>query len=399
MKDIMKSNLWKYYLFNFLTEFTIFLPFIVYYFQELGFSLGQIAILQSVAAITVFIFEIPSGYIADRIGRKNSLIISSIIQLAGVIILFSSPNYFMLILSHICVGLSWAFVSGADSALIYDTLLFLKREKDYKKVEGKAKFFGEIAIILSAIVGSLIVIFGIKQTVLFTMISYALLVFVAFSLTDPPKKIEEKHTIYIEVDQLFNIVKKSLSNKKLLGLFLYSFIILAVSNTIFIIYQPYFRATTVPLVYFGYIFAAFSIFAALTALRAHYIEKKIGMYWSLLLMPLFLAGALIGASLVFMWLGFMFFFLRELVRGFIFPVLGDYTNKIADSSERATVLSIGSMFARLGLVIVSTTFGFLSDNYGLKIMLLITGLVLLLFTIIVPMLIKNKIGYHKQKKV
>jgi MFS family permease len=82
--------------------------------------------------------------------------------------------------------------------------------------------------------------------------------------------------------------------------------------------------------------------------------------------------------------------LRELVRGYIFPVLGDYTNKITDSSERATVLSIGSMFARLGLVIVSTTFGFLSDSYGLKIMLLAMGIILLIFTLIVPMFIKNR---------
>jgi MFS family permease len=202
----------------------------------------------------------------------------------------------MLILAHICLGLAMAFVSGADSALIYDTLLFLKREKDYKKVQGRAMFFGEIAIIFSAIIGSLIVVSGIRQTILFTMIGYSILVFVAFSLIEPPRKIREKHKIHLEIAQLFSIINKSLSNKKLLGLFLYSFIILAVSNTIFIIYQPYFRATSVPLIYYGYIFAAFSIFAALTSLKAHQIEQKLGVYWSLLLMPIFLACALIGAS-------------------------------------------------------------------------------------------------------
>lgn len=390
MDDVFKSNIWKYYLFYFLSEFTLFLPFIVYYFQELGFSLSKIAILFSITAITVFIFEIPSGYIADKIGRKKSLIISTILQLIGVIILFSSQNYLMLVIAQIFNGLAWAFVSGADSAFLYDTLILLKREKDYKKIEGKARFCSEIAVILSGILGSLIIALGIKQTILITLIGYTVLVFVTFSFKEPPRKISEKHKIHIEIKQMWFIIKKSVANKKLLGLFCYLFVMLGISNTIFIIYQPYFRATSLPLYYYGYIFAAFSIFTAIAALKAHYIENKIGVYWSLILMPLFLAFSLIGASLVFMWAGFMFFFMRELVRGYIFPLTNDYINKMVNSNERATVLSIGSMFSRIGLILISTTFGFFSDIQGLKIMLLFMGLILLLFTIIVPIFIKNK---------
>jgi MFS family permease len=385
----IRSNIWKYYVFNFLTQFTIFLPFIVYYFQELGFSLGQIAVLQGISAITVFIFEIPSGYVADKIGRKNSLIISVILQLLGVIILYSSHNYLMIVISHIFNGLAWAFVSGADSAFLYDSLLCLKQESEYKRVEGKARFFGEIAIIISAILGSLIVGFGIRQTILWTLIGYTILIFVTFSFTEPPRKKIKIHKIQENIFLLFSIFKKSIYNKKLLGLFCYSFIIFGISGTIFIMYQPYFRATALPLSYYGYIFAAFSIFAAFASLKAHYIERKIGVYWSLLLVPILLAGSIVGASLVFMWAGFMFFFLRELVRGYIYPVLADYNNKIISSNERATVLSIGSMFARLGLTIIAALFGFLSDTYGLKMMLLAIGLMLLVFTLIVPIFIKN----------
>jgi len=398
MDGHMMSNIWKYYAFKFLDEFTVFLPFIIFYFQVLGFSLGKIAILMSISAITTFIFEIPSGYVADRIGRKNSLIISTVLQLASVIFLFTSQDYLMFAVAHVFSGFANAFVSGADSALIYDSLLFLKREKEYKRIEGKARVFGELAVILSAILGSVIVIFGIRQTILVTMIGYTLLVFVTLSFKEPPRAVVERHKIHVELSQLFGIIKRSLHNKRLLGLFCYSFIVVGVSNLVFMIYQPYFRATEVHLSYYGYIFAALSIFAALASWKAHYVEQKIGVYWSLLLMPLFLVCSLIGGSLVFMWAGFMFFFLRELVRGYIFPVLGDYTNKITHSSERATVLSIGSMFSRIGFVVISTAFGFLSDSHGIKIMLLIVGVMLLIFTVMVPILIKKRyfeIGYEK----
>jgi len=389
-RSLLKANIWKYYLFNFLNEFTLFLPFIIYYFQQKGFSLGQIAVLQSITAITVFIFEIPSGYIADRIGRKNSILISMAFQLAGVIILYSASSYPLLAVAYLLNGLSWAFVSGADSALLYDTLLFLRKEKEYKKIEGKAKFFGEIAIVASAVIGSLIVVFGIRQTILYTMIGYALALFLAMSLKEPPREESGKRELQrLGAADLLSIIRKSLRNKKLLGLFSYSFIVLGVSSLIFITYQPYFKATGLPLRYYGYVFAAFSIMAAATSLKAHIIEERVGVRWSLVLMPLLLAASLIGGSIIFAQLGFMIFFLRELVRGYVFPVIGDYTNKLTSSRERATVLSIGSMFSRAGFVIISIIFGFLSDSQGLRNTLLCSGFIMIFFTIIVLLLIRK----------
>ena len=161
---------------------------------------------------------------------------------------------------------------------------------------------------------------------------------------------------------------------------MYTFIILGVSNTIFTFYQPYFRATDLPLSTYGIIFAVFSIFTAISALHVQEVEKKLGVYRSLLIMPIFLALSLLGASL-FVWWGFIFFFFREAVRGFVFPILHDYTNKLTLSTDRATVLSIGGMFGRLGLAVISTSFGFLSDTLGLQIMFFSLGIIVLAITI------------------
>ncbi|MBU1201267.1 MAG: MFS transporter [Nanoarchaeota archaeon] len=376
--------------------FALYLPFIVYYFLELGFSLGQIAILQSFMAITLFIFEIPSGYIADKFGRKNSLIVSVILQVVSLIILYSATSFFMLIVAHIVLGLAISFLSGADSAFLYDTLLVLKQEHNYKKIEGRASFYGEIAVITSALLGSLIIAFGIKYTILISLIGHVLLLFVAFSFKEPLKHEPiEKVPLKKEFVNLFSIMKRSLHNKKLLGIFIYSFVVLGISSTIFLFYQPYFKATNLPLYLYGVVFAIFSLFTALAALKVQDVEKKLGIFGSLLIMPVFLVISLIGASFVFVWYGFIFFFFRELVRGFVFPVLDDYVNKLTISNERATVLSVGSMFSRLGLVVISTTFGFLSDSHGIKTMLFVTGFVLLGFTLIIPIFIKNKFNNTK----
>ncbi len=217
---------------------------------------------------------------------------------------------------------------------------------------------------------------------------------VAFSFHEPYRhKPIEKMTIKKELLQLADIVSRSLRHRKLLGLFVYSFIIMGVSNTIFYMYQPYFRATGLPLYAYGIVFALFSIFTAVTSLKADDMEKRIGIFYSLLLMPLFMVAALVGASMAFVWFGFIFFFFREIVRGFAFPVLNDYTNRITASSERATVLSIRNMFSRIGLTVILIAFGFFSDTQGLKTVFLVMGLILLAFTITVPLLIRKRIRH------
>lgn len=104
-------------------------------------------------AITLFLAEIPSGYFADRLGRKKSILLGAVLELASVVVLYTATNYGLLLVAHILIGLGTAFISGADSALLYDTLLELEREKEYTRIDGKAKFFGEMAVILSASAG------------------------------------------------------------------------------------------------------------------------------------------------------------------------------------------------------------------------------------------------------
>jgi MFS family permease len=275
--------------------------------------------------------------------------------------------------------------------LLYDSLLALKKEKKFKKIRGKASFFGEVGVLIASLLGALLIQFGVPFLIMLNIFIFAALLIVTLGFKEPKMHQKIEKLPWKKEFSLFkDIVKRSLSNRHLLGLFIYMFVILGVSNTIFVMSQPYFNATDLPLYSFGIIFAVFSVITGLTALKAHAIEEKLGMYGSLFIMPVFLIIALFGAGAFFAWFGFMFFFFREAVRGFIHPIMGDYVNRLTVSRERATVLSVGSMFSRLGLVVVSVSFGFASDNYGLRIGLIATGFALLGFTVIVPLLIRYR---------
>ncbi|WP_426203499.1 MFS transporter [Pseudomonas sp. TWP3-1] len=128
----------------------------VLYLLQLGVSQGEIGILQSFLFFSAVALEIPSGLLADRYGRKVSLVI-------GFLGLFISGIGFMLFSSFIpfaiifCLfGASIAMGSGSDRALLYDNLLAENRAEEYPKIISRARAIGAVSLGLSMLLGGVL---------------------------------------------------------------------------------------------------------------------------------------------------------------------------------------------------------------------------------------------------
>lgn len=87
-----------------------------------GYSLVEIGIAETVFHIVSILFELPSGILADVFGRKNMLLVSSIMRMAGNLIMIFSSNLFMVCASIAFYALSYNFASGSGDALAYDSM-------------------------------------------------------------------------------------------------------------------------------------------------------------------------------------------------------------------------------------------------------------------------------------
>ncbi|MCX9149922.1 MFS transporter [Pseudomonas sp. TB1-B1] len=128
----------------------------VLYLLQLGITQGEIGILQSFLFFSCVALEIPSGLLADRYGRKYSLIIGfSGLFLSGIgFLLFSSFIPFAIIF---CLfGASIAMGSGSDRALLYDNLLAENRTAEYPKILSRARAIGAVSLGLSMFVGGVL---------------------------------------------------------------------------------------------------------------------------------------------------------------------------------------------------------------------------------------------------
>lgn len=128
----------------------------VLYLLQLGITQGEIGVLQSFLFFSSVALEIPSGLLADRYGRKFSLIIGFLgLFVSGVgFLLFSSFIPFAIIF---CLfGASIAMGSGSDRALLYDNLLAEHRTEEYPKILSRARAIGAVSLGLSMLLGGVL---------------------------------------------------------------------------------------------------------------------------------------------------------------------------------------------------------------------------------------------------
>jgi len=139
MQRRLKANLWKYFILI-LTNRRNYIPILAIYFLSLpDANAQQIGLYTGIGWFVGFLIEIPSGYIADKIGHKNALILAKFSMLISTLLFVfgDSLPYFILGSSFISIG--FALTSGTADAFLHNTLLGLKKEKEYGTINGKIK--------------------------------------------------------------------------------------------------------------------------------------------------------------------------------------------------------------------------------------------------------------------
>ncbi len=387
----VRSNIWKFYLFDILGAMLFALPIIVLFWQDNGLSLTQIMILQSLFAIAMVILEVPTGYLADIYGRKKVLIYSGFSLLLSVFLYSLGFNFVSFLIAEMFFALGHSLYSGTSSAFVYDTLTELKQEKKYNIVWGKAKYYGLLATAFSHIIGGFIGKINFRWTFYLSIPFYFLLIPLTLSMHEP-----RRHKMILEKNhwhKLSLIFKFSLlENIKLRWLMVFSGVIYAINSAGLWLYQPYFKLSGVDIIYFGFIFALFQIVAAFSSKYAHQIKNKLGTKASfIILVPIIFLGYLLTSKIIFLF-SFVFIFLFQFVRGFSEPIFSDYVNQLTSSEMRATVLSVQSLIQRLLYAFLIPVIGWIADVYSILQALAISGFTALIGgSIILLILYKNKV--------
>jgi len=386
-KEKLRSNIWKFYLFDIFAGMLFAIPVIVLFWQENGLSLTQIMILQSFFSLLLVVLEIPTGYLADIYGRKNILILSGASIFVGTLAYSLTYSFSGFLLAEMFFAIGLSLYSGTSSAFIYDTLKELGKEKDYRLVWGNAKYYTFLAMAVSNVIGGIIGKINLRWAFYFSLPFLFVAVLVSLSYNEPRRHkmtVKESH-----LKNLKNIIKDAFANIKLRWIIVYTGLIFGFNSAGLWLYQPYFKLTGIDIVFFGVIFASFQIVAAISSKYAHRIEDKLGLKKSLVILVFIIALAYVLLSKIVFMFSFVFIYLFQFVRGFSEPVFSDYINKMASAKTRATILSVKGLFDRLTYALMIPFVGWIADVYSILQAFMVTGVTCLIIGCIVLMILRK----------
>jgi len=207
-----RKNIRLLSIFNFLIGLTFYAPVAIIYFAQVSGSYTLGTSVFGIILLSSALFEVPTGILSDRIGRKFTFLLGSAFRLAGFVFYALGLSYWFLALGAVLEGVSRAFYSGNNEAFLYDTLSDSGKEESYKEQLGKTNAHEFTGLSIAAVIGGFIAHFSFSYVMWASVVSQTFLLLISFMFMEPRSHKPENTNVY---SHLRDAVRLFITNKKL----------------------------------------------------------------------------------------------------------------------------------------------------------------------------------------
>ena len=359
----------------------------VYRVQTAGLDALQLILVGTVLELTVFLFEIPTGIVADLYSRRRSVIIGMVLIGAGLVLEGALPVFATMLLAQIVWGLGATFESGAIDAWISDEIgveragaAFLRATQVRQAVSfvgiGVSVWLGSVYLGLPLVIGGI----GFFATAVFLVLFMP-----EHGFT---RDLEASHNPLRAMQQTFR-AGSSVAQRKpiILTIFTITAILGASSETFDRLSEAHFLrdiglpGTFTPAVWFGLVSAGVSLLSlVVTEIVRRRVDTSahIAVAKALLVINVLLTVSVIIFGLAGnVTLAVAFYGAAVLLRTVNGPLYRAWLNQSLEPKTRATVFSMNAQMDALGQISGGPLLGLLARRYGMPITFVLAGLLLL----------------------
>jgi MFS family permease len=383
-------NIGKLYVIKTSKWFNLVMPIVVLFYQDNGLSMQEIFILKSVYSLAIVALELPSGWMADVWGRRKTLILGTILGSAGFMMYSFSYGFWAFIIAEIILGAGHSFVSGADSAMLYESLKAENQTDKYVKHEGRISSAGNFAEAIAGIAAGFLAAISLRSPIYAQFFVAFMAVPAAFMLLEPPISAG----VHVQsVKGMVREIKNALLQQKELRIaILLSAVTGSATLTFAWLVQPFFKEVGLPVEFFGVAWTALNLSAGVSSAYAFRLAGRFSRLHETLFIVALLSLGYFFTGFAIVREGIFFLFVFYIVRGFASPVFKHYLNIYTPSNMRATVLSTRDLIIRSFFAITSPFLGWLIDHISLNMAFIFAGSVYFVsvMIIILPWLKKGR---------
>ena len=160
LEQTAQRNVRAFTVFRMFFSARFYYPVYALLFLDYGLTLGQFAILNGIWAATIVLLEVPSGALADTLGRRKLLILAGVLMVVGMAVLLVAPIgggtllFSLFVVNRVLSGAAEAAASGADEALAYDSLKAAGQEDRWGRVLERVQRDTSLAFFFAMMIGA-----------------------------------------------------------------------------------------------------------------------------------------------------------------------------------------------------------------------------------------------------
>jgi hypothetical protein len=383
-----------YYATEFLAALLFHIP--VWVAFELQYiNLGQLAMIEAIIQGSQLVAELPTGAVADLLGKRPSILIGRAIGVLGLLLYAQGKTFPDFCFYAVITGIGESFVSGAKEALMYDSLKQDKREAQYSKIAAKGSLFIQIGLASATLVGGVLSVWGYQIAIYASAVAGVIATWIGISFHEPYID-TEKFTLRRYVGHFkvgFSELFKSAYVRDI------SLFYLAVGGITWAAMMIFNTALLTTIGYstfqIGIIAGITRIFNGVILFRALHVDslltkRRTYLWFPILMIASFLPGVFLTKGLAI--LAVTGAYIASTAR---WVILGGYVNEHYTSKNRATAISTLSMLVSLCVVGVAFLSGPIMNAFGgVPAMYTVLGIASLV--IVLPLGLRIRSRYHRE---
>lgn len=369
----MKRNIDLYPWYVTLFGASAWTPIFFIFFNE-HVSLDQVLLLEAIYYASVVIIEVPSGYFSDVVGRRPTLLISTITMSVAYLFFGFGSSFIIFAIAQVLLAIGYGFQSGTDTSFHFDSLMAADRAEEYGDRESIAMRNSLIGRAIAIFIGGVIGLIALRLTYFLSLLAMLGAVYIAWQFTEP-----EQHSTDVDgVDSKHPLtqLRRCLSYTRhpvLAWLLGYVILMTILDHIPFEFFQPYIRLVgeeggqiaelfsgRTPLIA-GIVMALSTFLGAWAASRSIWLRNRLGLAGALTLSTAIQTGLIGAMGLVLHPLVVPLIMLRMVPYAMSEAPLRAAVAPLVPQAQRATYFSMQSLFGRLAfsstLLVLSITVG------------------------------------------
>jgi MFS family permease len=391
--DVADRNWRRFVLFRVLFNSRFYYPVLAVLFLDLGLSATQYTLLNFAWALAIVCTDLPAGALADRIGRRPLVIAAAVAMVTEMAVLCVAPAggstllFLLCLVNRLLSGVAEGLASGADEALVFDSLAESGRSAEWPHVLDQVTRCQSVGVVVAMLIGGAIYdpgfmnwiasAFGcsggftqgttLRFPIYLNLITGVLTLVIALSMREQSRKSTRNASVADDrppppKETAIEAVLTAgawIAHAPLALFVIIAGVLLDSVIRLFLTFSSsYFRLIDLPAAGYGLIWAGLGALGFLVSPVARRMVKRGSAAGNFAWLAVVTLTALAGLALRWRWWGVVFIFPLGASMVAIGFLLSYYLNALVESNRRATVLSFKGVAFNLGYGLVSLLFAF-----------------------------------------